>query len=82
MLSHTDGGITLYLLKNAATWMDLEISILSAVSPTERQMLNDITCMWDPFYKKIQMNLIAKQKRTSDIEDKRMISRGERGEEG
>ena len=32
----------------AATWMDLEIIILSEVSQTEkRQILYDITCMWN-----------------------------------
>ena len=31
----------------AATWMDLEIIILSEVSQTERQISYDITYMWN-----------------------------------
>ena len=45
-----------------ATWMDLEIIILSDVS--QRQMSYDITHMWNLLFKKIQMNLSTKQKQT------------------
>ena len=31
----------------AATWMDLDITILSEVSQTERQISYDITYMWN-----------------------------------
>ena len=31
----------------AATWMDLEIIILSEVSQTEKDKYRDITCMWN-----------------------------------
>ena len=44
----------------AATWMDLEIIILSEVS---QRQIYDIACMWN-FKKKIQMNLYTKQKWT------------------
>ena len=47
----------------AATWMDLEIVILSEVkSDTERQISYDITYMWNLKKKIIQMNLFTKQK--------------------
>ena len=45
----------------AATWMDLEIVILSEVR--QRQISYDITCMWN-LKKMIQMNLHTKQKQT------------------
>ena len=44
----------------AATWMDLEIIILSK-SNRERQISYDITYMWN-LKKMIQMNLFTKQK--------------------
>ena len=48
----------------AATWMDLEITILSEVSQTEkRQMSCDITYMWN-LKKVIQRSLFTKQKQT------------------
>ena len=48
----------------AATWVDLEIIILSEVkSDRERQLSYDITYMWD-LKKMIQMNLFRKQKQT------------------
>ena len=47
-----------------ATWMDLEIIILSEGSQTEKkQILYDITYMWN-LKKMIQMNLFTKQKQT------------------
>ena len=49
------------IMSFAATWMDLEIIILSEVS--RRQILYDITHMWKS-HKMIQMNLFTKQKQT------------------
>ena len=45
----------------AATWMDLEIIMLSEVSQTERQISFDIAYMQN-LKKRIQMNLFTKQK--------------------
>ena len=47
--THIHNGILLNHKKNeiisfAATWLDLEITILSEVSQTEKQISYDITC--------------------------------------
>ena len=48
----------------AATWMDLEIVILSEVkSDTERQISYDIAYLWN-LKKRVQMNLFTKQKQS------------------
>ena len=44
----------------AATWMDLEMVILSEISPTEKDKY-PITYMWN-FKKMTQINLFTKQK--------------------
>ena len=54
-----ENEITLYV----ATWMDLEISILSK-SERERQISHDITYMWH-LIKMTQMNLFTKKKQRS-----------------
>ena len=48
----------------AATWMDLEIIILSEVR--QRQILYDITYMWN-LIKMIQKNSFTKQKQTQRL---------------
>ena len=62
-------GILLSLKKNeimpfAATWMDLEIVILSEVSQTQKDIYHDIAYMWNPKKKKTKstINLYTKQK--------------------
>ena len=47
-----------------ATWMDLDIVILSEVSQTERQISYNIAYMWNLKKKMVQMNLFTKQKRS------------------
>ena len=59
----------------AATWIDLEIIILSEVS--QRQMSCDITYMWN-LKKMIKINLVTKQKLTHRHKNKRMFTKGER----
>ena len=59
----------------AATWMDPETIILSEVSQTEKD------CLYVESKKKIQMNLFIKQKQT-DIENKLMVTKGERRSKG
>ena len=48
----------------AATWMDLEIVILSEVSYTEKDKYHDIAYMWNLEKMMIQTNLYTKQKQT------------------
>ena len=59
-------------------WMDLEMTILSEVSQTKK----NITChlyMECKKKKKIQMNLFTKQKkRLTDLENKLMVTKGDR----
>ena len=48
------------MMPSAATWIDLEIVILSKVSQTEKDKYHDIIYMWN--LKKMLMNLFTKQK--------------------
>ena len=43
----------------AATWIDLEMVILSEVSGRERQILYDIVYMWNLNKKKIQVSFMV-----------------------
>ena len=63
----------------AATWVDLEIIILTEVS--QRQTSYDITNMWN-LIKMIQKNLFTKQKQTQDFKTKLTVTKGETLEEG
>ncbi len=49
----------------AATWMDLEIVILSEVSQTEKDKYHMIPLLCRIFKKMIQMNLFTQQSQTS-----------------
>ena len=46
----------------AATWMDLEIIMLSEVSQKEKDKYHDITYMWNPKYDTSELR--TKQKQT------------------
>ena len=59
------------IMPSVATWMDLEIMILS-----QRQVSCDITYMWNP-KNMIQMNL-QKRNRLTDFKIKLMVTKGER----
>ena len=60
----------------AATWMDLQIIILSEI----RQRISyDITYMWT-LKKVIQMSLLTNN--LTDLENKFMVTKGKRWEEG
>ena len=60
----------------AATWMELEIVVLSEVSQT-RQIQYDIAYMWN--LKKIeQMNSFKIRSRVTDVENKLMVTTGEK----
>ena len=65
------------ILPFVAKWMDLEIIILSEVSQTEKQILYDIY-MWN-LKKIIQIILLKNRNRLTDIENKLMVTKVERG---
>ena len=61
----------------AATWIDLEIIILSEVkSERERQTPSDITYMWNLKYDDTN-ELISKTERLTNLESRRMVTKGE-----
>ena len=61
----------------AATWMDVEIFILSEVNQTKTSIL---CCHLHVESKKlIQMNLFTKQKHIQGHQNKFMVTKGERG---
>ena len=62
-----------------ATWMDLEIIILSEVkSDRERQISYDITSMWN-LKKWYKWTYLQNRNRLTDMENKLMVTKGERG---
>ena len=63
----------------AATWMDLEIIILSKVSQTEKDKYHMLSHMWN-LKKMIQMNLFTKQKQTHRLRKQIYGYQGGRGE--
>ena len=56
-----------------ATWMDIEIIMLSEVSQT--QIPYDIAYMWD-LKRMIQMNLLIKQKQAHRLREEFIVARG------
>ena len=65
------------ILPFAATWMDLEIIILSEVSQTEKEKYY-ITYMWN-LKKKYKRTYLQNRNRLTDIENKLMVTKGEKG---
>ena len=59
----------------AATWMDLEIGILSEVNQTERQISYDIAYMWT-LKKGYKRTYLQNRGRVTDVENKFMVTRG------
>ena len=57
----------------AATWIELEVIVLSAASQTERKTSFSITYMKNLKKKRIQINLFAEQKQTPRFENKFMV---------
>ena len=63
----------------AATWMDLEIVILSEVSQRQRQIY-DITYVWN-LKTGYKWTYLQSRNRVTDVENKLMVTGG-KGEEG
>ena len=64
----------------AATWMNLEIIILSEVkSYREKQISYDITYMENLKRKWYKQTYLQNRKRLTDIENKLTVTKGERG---
>ena len=63
----------------AATWMNLEIIILREVRHTKKDKYRMISPICGIYKKMIQMNLFSKRNRSTDIENKLMVTKGERG---
>ena len=72
LLSHKKSEI----IPSEATWMDLEIIILSEVS--QSQITDYITDMWN-FLKRYKWTYIQNRNRATDIEYKLMVTKGEGG---
>ena len=63
----------------AATWVDVEVTILSEVSQKEKDKYCRISLIRWNLKKKIQMNLFTKQKQTHRHRKQIMVTEGERG---
>ena len=61
----------------AAIWMDLEITILSEVSQTEKNKYHDITYMWN-LKKWYKWTYLQNRNRLTDFKNKLMVTKGER----
>ena len=61
---------------DAATWMDLEIVILSEVSQTEKDKYH-IAYMWN-LKKWYKQTYLQNRSRVTDVENKLMVTKGER----
>ena len=59
----------------AVTWMDLEIAIPSEVSQTEKDKYHMISLL----KKMVQGTYLQNRNRVTDVENKIMVTRGERG---
>ena len=66
----------------AATWMDLEIIILSEVSQTEKDKYHVILLTSGIQKKMTQMNLFTKQNRLTDVETNKQTYGYQRGKGG
>ena len=63
-----------------ATWIDLEIVILSEVNQTEKDLPYNIAYMGN-LKRKVQINLLTKQKQSYGYENKLTVTRGQAGVE-
>ena len=64
-------------MPSAAIWMDRETIILSEVSQPEKK-INDIAYMWNIKQKKNERTYLQNRNRSTDLENKLMVNKGER----
>ena len=60
-------------MPSAATWMDLEVVILSEVSQTEKDKYHDITYMWNLKKKRYKWTYLQNRNRVTEVENKLMV---------
>ena len=61
-------------------WMDLEIIILSEVSQTEKDKMSYVSLICEILKKWYKWTDVRNRNRPTDIENKLMFTKGERGE--
>ena len=66
------------IMLSVETWMDLEIIILSKQSKSDKHKYNMISHMWNLKNDKKKNELTVKTERFPDIENKLMVTKGER----
>ena len=64
------------IMSSAATWMHLETVILSEASQTEKGKYYMLSLVCGLYKEMMQMNLLTKQKRLTDLENELMVSGG------
>ena len=64
------------IMLSAVSWMDWEIIILSEVSQTEKDKYK--ISLYMESKKMIKMNLLTNRNKLTDIENKLMVTKGER----
>ena len=64
------------MMPSAATWIDLEIVILSKVSQTEKDKYHDIAYMWN-LKKWYKWTYLQNRNRVTDVGKKLMVTKGE-----
>ena len=66
----------------AATWMDLEIVILSEVSQTEKEKYTMTSLIWEYKRKCYRCCYLYGRKRHTDLENELTVARGKDGGKG
>ena len=75
LLSHKKEQV----MPSAATWMDLEVVMLSEASQPEKDKYHTMGLLCG-ICKRIKMNFLTNRSRVTDVETKLMVIRGKAGE--